>query len=362
MGKFFYLLWQKTGTLIKRNRLVFFVFMAVQIVTIFSYIFFYSTVIKSQTDYVSNYDNMCRISVTLPELNKNTDFTKKIINNGVAAPRQIIFYFSASNDKNSKQLWAYLYPEKESGGISGNRITTDDINKKTLVIIPANADKGVDPDPTHHESHVVGDMLNIANLTFYAKGIRYSGWLDEIPYTTGFEHFKLKGFDILVPPKLTDTEKQQIGNYCMNTLGAINVKLPEPIAQKVFTELFFPLVASIFIGIISILNFIFLYRYMIERSRRNYILLRFCGCSRNKCLALMFCQLIGLFTVSFFISTLVLVLLKVFGGSTFASVSLSTSSNAIVYSTFLLFILIIIFPIGLRFFKKSLITEEKLLP
>jgi hypothetical protein len=60
--------------------------------------------------------------VTVPTGNYNSDFVQKIINNGVAKPTQVIFYFLAGDSAKPKQLWAYLYPQKESGNVLGKGI------------------------------------------------------------------------------------------------------------------------------------------------------------------------------------------------------------------------------------------------
>lgn len=360
MTRFFFLLCEKTMTLIKTNLFVFLIYIMVLIVTAFSYLYFYSTVVKNRTDFVSKYESMRTISVTLQN-DKTIDskIVDEIINNGVAKPDQVTFYFTSSEEKTPKQLWAYLYPEKESSSVSGESITETDVNNKSAIIIPANCDKYSDPDPTHHQLHEIGDKIDIGGISFYAKGVRHGGWLDEIPYTTGIESFKLTNFDVLMPAGLTDNDKKNVGAYFTSKLEATDVQLPKPIAVKVFGNLLFPLVASTFIGIIAILNSIFLFKYMIESNRHNYTILRICGCSLSKCLMLLLTQMALFFTVAYILSIAVFLILKAIVGSAMSLHSIDLLGYLIIYLTFILIIIVIMLPTGINFIKNTVITDEK---
>lgn len=362
MGKFFCLLWQRIRAAVKSSPLVFAVFMAVQIVTASSYIFFYSTVVKSRADYIGSYESMRTLTAALPDGDYNASIIGKILKNDVAKPDQVVFYFAATAEKKPKVVCAYLYSANKGKVVSGRSLTDNDVKNKAMYIIPANNTKEFEPNPNYHEVHSLGDTVMLAGLKFTAIGLRYNGDYDEVPISTAFEHFRLTGFDFLTPQGLTDTEKKEIGDYFSAELNASSVKLPKPMAQKIMANLFFPLAASAFTGVIAILNFIFLYRYMIERCRGDYTILRICGCSRIKALFVLFSQFLLLFTAAYAMSVLTILALKLFNVQIFKTASLSFSGCIAILITFIALIIIMMLPVGVRFFRKSIADEEMRLP
>lgn len=300
---------------------------------------------------------MRTITATMRGGKYDTSVINKILKNGVAKPEQVVFYFAATNEKNPKIVCAYLDADNKGRVVSGSPITDNDVKSHAMVVVPANNQKELEPNPKYHEKHSVGDRVTIGGRKFTAVGLRSDGDYDEVPYTTAFSDFRLTGFDFLAPQGLTDTEKKQIGDYFSLSLDTADVKLPKPMAQKLLTNLFFPLVASVFTGIIAILNFIFLYRYMIERCRKDYTIIRICGCSRAKSLLIMFSQFLLLFAASYILSVFGIAVLKLCGVPAFKPVTLSAFGCIAVFITFVVIILPLMLPVGIKFFRESIAGE-----
>lgn len=362
MKRNMYLLLCKTISLIKNNRLISVVLLLVQIITILSMIFFFTTVVKSRASYVAAYTTMRTIAVNMSNGKYDTkshDIAADIKNNGIAQIENIEFHFfdNSSTEKHPRELIAYLHPELCSEDVFGTPISQEDIKKLAKAVVPRNQNKEINPDA---EEYKIGDNMKIAGSSFRVSGIRHGGYLDEIPYTTGLNVLKLSSFRVIIPPDVSQRQKEQLQQYIENTFQGI-VRLPKPVSQKTISSLFFPLIASVFIGIIAILNFIFIYKYMMKKCRKDYIILRICGCSRFKSILLVFAQLVLIFSLSYLISICLLFLLKqsYSGKFIFGSISVTFQDCIIIYTSFLLIILAVIAPFALSFFRNSLISSQK---
>ncbi len=138
------------------------------------------------------------------------------------------------------------------------------------------------------------------------------------------------------------------------------MRLPRSVSQKTISSLFFPLIASIFIGIIAILNFIFIYKYMMEKCRKDYIILRLCGCSRFKSILLVFAQLVLIFSFSYLISICLLFLFRQSNlGRVICDMAVTFQDCIVIYTSFVLIILTIIAPFAFSFLRNSLISSQK---
>ncbi len=360
MLKKIYILIDRIVSLYKKNRLVFILFIVVQIITIFAYTFFFTTIINTRANYVSQYTSMRTIKTDLKKCKLDKQITNNVVsiirNNNISDIENISMFFI--DNTNTRQLVGYLYPNKFSKDVFGSPISLEDIQKGSYVVIPRNADNRYNPNV---EQYSIGDNMVIINKNFKVKGIRKYYYLDEIPYTTGLKFLTLSAFDIILPDSTSDKQKEMLKKYLETNIKNIKVILPESIPEKVITSLFIPLVSSIFIGLIAIFNFTFLYKYMIEKSRKDYILLRICGCSRLKSILLLFSQMAFLFTISYFISLIVLLILKKTNVSIFSQTSITISNCLVIYISFLSIIILAITPFLISVFKKSLIANQKLL-
>lgn len=107
MKKNIYLLFCKTISLIKNNRLISAVLLLVQIITILSVTFFFTTIVKSRASYVATYTAMRTIAVNMSNGKynaKNHDIAAKIANNGIDEIENIEFHFLIrAHPKNSQE-------------------------------------------------------------------------------------------------------------------------------------------------------------------------------------------------------------------------------------------------------------------
>ncbi|WP_054750045.1 ABC transporter permease [Ruminiclostridium josui] len=361
MKKNIYLLFCKTISLIKNNRLISAVLLLVQIITILSVTFFFTTIVKSRASYVATYTAMRTIAVNMSNGKynaKNHDIAAKIANNGIDEIENIEFHFfdKSSSEKQPRELIAYLHPELCSNDVFGTPISQEDIKKCKKVVIPSNQNKELNPSA---EEYKIDDTLRIAGNSFRASGIRHGGYLDEIPYTTGLNLLYLSSFRVIIHPDVSQNQKEDLQQYFENTFQG-TVRLPKPVSQKTISSLFFPLIASVFIGIIAILNFIFIYKYMMKKCRRDYIILRICGCSRFMTIFLVFAQLVLIFSFSYIISMCLFFLLRQLSlGRVISDITVTFQDCIIIYTCFVLIIITIIAPFALSFFRNSLISSQK---
>lgn len=364
MGAFFALLFQKAKTMAAKSPAVFALFCAALFVTVSAFLFFFGTIIKSRSDYIKKLGNMRTVSAVFSNFGVKKDggagFISKLEKNGIAKIDGAEFRFKTSGGKNKETVTASLYPEKTSGGVYGRAISTDDIKDEKNVMVAQNGVSDTASVSERKGRRTVGQKLKTGGIEFYVKGVRFGrGDGDEIPYSTAFKNFRLSSVSVTIPANLTDFDKQKLANYLYSRLGASDVTMPKPVKQEVFESLFIPFVMSVFIGIIAVVNFAFLFSYMTERCREDFTLLRLCGASRKKSLALQFALFMAAFTAVFLLSAALIFSLKILKTAGFAKLSIGFSECAYVYLLLAVLIVLSLLPTGLRYFKKPLIEDER---
>ena len=350
--KFFLLLCRKTKQLVASNRIVSIVFVISQVITICAYIFFFTTIIGSYINYYNALEEMNSITVTFPEGKKcSLESVMNIINqseNITAKDTQFVF---VDNSEYKHEFISYA-------DLSKSKFSKEDIDShaKKVVLYNVNTSKNND---SLFKNIKKGGYAVFNGTDFLISDIDYGGVINEIPYTTGFDCLKLDNFVIYLKPNLSDEEKNAVGQSFIRAFEDADVKVPPAMKAEVASSLTMPLAASIVIGISAVFCFCFMYKYMMEKTKRNYIVLRINGCSKKKGISLILLQMFALYLLSFLLGTGLFFLLRsrVFPAN-LRKLAVSPGGILAVFLSFLLLMALIFVPMTVGFFRKT-ITREK---
>ena len=357
--KFISLVWKTTVLLFRRNRVAFVIFMAVQTVVSLGFIFFFTTTFTARENYLRNYNSMRTVEVKLNEPVSGPSVAglpDKLAKNPVVALSNMQFTFILNSEKGKehpRQLIAYRNPDEFKSRIVGTSITQNQIAEKSPVILSGNMDRSMDSKAVWYQ---IGDMEDLDGLKLKVIGTyRTTENYGEIPYTVGFQHFSLYGMQLQVSANATDNQKEQLGKYVETLFPESRVKVPVPMTQKVLTNMFFPYMASLLVGVSALANLLFIFKYMLESSQQDYFVYQVCGCGHRKLSTVLACELFSLYTFCFALGFLLFASLRqaYYTNSIFAGSCLQIPQVLLVYAASLLVITLIMAPYFLRYRKRT---------
>lgn len=329
------------------------------------FIFFYTTILTARENTIRQYNSMRTIRV-VPAASLSQELKSSLVlklrKNSAAAIDDIEMNFILNSEVKKdkpRSFIAYLHPEEHSGRIIGRGITQEEIEKQAFVLVSGNASMPPDtPDEEKNaeKKYYAGDTVSFDGMDFAVIGSFHEyPATEEIPYTVGLNHFCLKELDIMVPAETSDNQKKALGGYVQGLMPGSRVTLPKPINQKLLINMFIPLAAGLLIGLSAMINFLFVFKYMLESSRKDYFVFRICGSSSRKLSAVLFSELIFLFTVSYAAGALIFAGFRrafktnfIFAGSEF-----HFSQVALIYLISVLLIVLIMIPYLLKYRRQA---------
>lgn len=341
MRKFIKLTLNEIARLYRRNRYVFIVLMLTQTLTVFAFVFFSSTVVASRYEYSAALEALRTYTVHIDQNIKSEEIMKMIDHMPVNRPENARFYFTDGTNN----FISFLYPEKDGNSNvgKGHGINQTHIDGKSRVAVAGLAlpDYGV-------ADISVGDVIVLRNEEFDVIGVRNTQ-LSEIPYTTAFEYFDLLEIQIIMPPNLTSRQRDMIVSSLASDYG-VRVTPPRSVMQKTLVSLLLPFIACIFIGIFSVLTFVYLQIYMMEKCRYDFSIMKLCGANARYSSLIILCMFIAIFTVSYFLGSVTYIL-------AYGIVLPLALVTVYLFFVFLLFVLLM--PNTVRFVRQTAAQELK---
>lgn len=348
--------------LYRQSRAAFILFLLVQVTVSTGFIFFFTTTYTTGKNYLKQYDSMRTIRADLQpstSVSNAETLPDKLMNNSVLKPTNIVFTFILPSEKNSaspRTFTAYQNPTEFQGRIQGQKITEKQIQEKASVLVSGNFG-----DPTvSGNRYQTGTTVKLDGTDFKVIGTDplCNNTCGEIPYTVGLHSFSLLNVSVMVPADAVDDQKEQLGQYLHNLLPEASMKIPVSLTQKTFSNLMFPFIAGLLVGVSALINLLFIFKYMLESSRKSYFVFQACGCNKGRLVQIIFGELLELFTGCF-----------VVGAGVFAALRSAYSTNNIfkgsellvshVFAVYLLlaFILMLIILPYLRHYGKQIINS-----
>lgn len=360
--KFIRLVWKSVGLLYRRNHTAFIIFIAVMVTVSLGFVFFFTTTFTARQNFLRQRDGMRTIEASQEQPPQKADamaLPEKLSKNPVIALDNIRYTFSFHMDKNSgpapsNELVAYWKPEKsrENDNTVGKNITAQEIADEAPVLVGGNmSSPGSKPilHKTGSTEKVGGVSLKVIGT--YSSSDSYG----MIPYTVGLRHYTLQGVQLVVPASASDNQKEQLGQYLQTLLPGSRVTVPQPLKQEALGSMLISYLAGFVIGVSALVSLLFIFKYMLESSRRDYFVYQVCGCGGRKLFCVLLCELFFLFTLCFAAGTLLLAVLRLIYRTNivFAGSSMQAADVLLIYLLSLLMILVIMVPYLLHYRKQA---------
>lgn len=341
MRKYVIMTYNEIIRLYRRNHYVFIVLIITQILTVFAFIFFSSTVVSSRYEYSSALESLRLYTIQIEQNVKYEEVMNIIDHIPFSKPENIRFYFTDGTNN----FLSVLYPEKEENknvgkGLGISQLHIDD---KSHVVVA-----GITLPDYSLKNINVGDVLILGNQEFDVIGIR-NIQMTELPYTTAFEFLDLLEMHIIMPPNMTSQQRDTIVSTLTNNYN-VSVTPPRSVLQKTLVSLLLPFIACIFIGIFSVLTFIYIHLYMIDKCKYDFSVMTVCGAKTRYNIFIIITMFISIFSISFFISSVMYFLIYR---------SILPIALVVVYLFFVFLLVILLIPNTIKFVRHTIAQELK---
>jgi hypothetical protein len=189
---------------------------------------------------------------------------------------------------------------------------------------------------------IAGDKLTEAeNLTYTRKAVLpiYEGWADSpqipkaemlaegeielsgnkysvageqslpyvalnVPIVSAISDFRLVRATILFPVEINETQKSNLNIYFAEKLPFAGIQQPRAIEERSMEGISIFLFGGAIIGTAAIFTFVQLYLYQIRRDRREFLVMRICGCSEKRTRLVLLLQFALNYTGCFVVASL----------------------------------------------------------
>lgn len=335
---------------ITKNKVSSVVLLISLLVVFVSFLLFYNIIIHTTVEYIQNSYDVKTFKI-YPMTNNNNEIEElfeKLENSKIYSTERIklTYEFKIKDGDASIMIYSYYNPVNSKNVQTGRKINDKDIVEKSKVAI----------------SYKIGmfennSSININNSSFEIVGKRPLSGI-EIPYSTGLELLEINSIAITLPSKTSDNIKRDFGELILEYLPEAEIILPTKLPIRVFNKLSLILLSSLIIMVFSIINFLYIFKYIIECNKRDYIILRLCGCSISYGIKIFMIQLFSIITIIYAFSIILYeILQKTLFTEYLQKNGYSNIEYLIVYLSFVIMSILLFVPYIIKFAKMSIRKE-----
>lgn len=275
---------------IKRARLGYLLFIIAQVITIFSILYFFMVQkerINNQLD--DSYNYFISFSVNNDIISKQ--LFDEILSKGIKNIKMV-------NSTYEQRVFSEYLPD---GGVRiYGGFNKDEINSSRNVV-------NVNDFFLDQLGKKVGDIISINSQDYIISDNSLTYYGDfEIPYTTFINNKIPMSSMILYLPKGSD----EVDFF--NTISFIETKIDinsyemSDVQRMIDDRMIGPFIFSILLFALALVNYLYLYKYILEKRKKYYAIAKLVGCSHRREFWILIIEMISLYTLSFILGLLLL--------------------------------------------------------
>lgn len=202
---------------------------------------------------------------------------------------------SSGYEKGSFKLSTQL--SRNIGVIKGKKFTDAQINSNEKIMIAREAD--VDSNW----------CMQIDGETYKAIGLLSEAYRDNaifVPYKSIPENTKFYYVSLLLREPLFESEYNKIVSMIRDAFGD-TLSIPEfegiinESSKRVYKDIMF---VTVFLILVCVVNYCIMYRYLLDKRRKEFAITRICGCSKYKTAMVYMVELIGVSSITLIVGLL----------------------------------------------------------
>lgn len=206
------------------------------------------------------------------------------------------------------------------------------------------------------ESYVINDkeykIIGISTNEYYC-----------IPYETFMKNgLPVSGIDVVLKNEMDEAHSAECASYLKELFGAENVQLPNTDYGDDMSKYNFIFVFCGMMFSLSIINFVYLYSYILDKRKRQYAVFRIFGCSKLRGSLIYAAECIIISVVTYIVTVLIYMfafspLLKIIDKYTVSA--LDIKNFVFVFVLYIVVLLCVVVPTIIKYAKKEIISQYR---
>lgn len=267
-----YLVINNVKQFIVQQRLIFVLFMVSQLVSTLSIIFIYGIVVSQQKDEIF-YNERIRTFTVEPLFGFDRSQEQRlmeVLEEKKGLIRSITVHIQWENDEIVRAH--LIYPEKSFLPVYYGRYFSEEdfLRGARQIVLCERLTQG---------QKKVGEIFNLNNREYEIIGLFLNSGYHEIPYRSIGDHDRISTITVTLEEAPNRRAVEQWLAYLCEKFSGAAVTAPEIPDLRYTAQNFYRIVSSIIVGLLAVLNYSYLYSYILFKRQGQYAALRMCGCS-----------------------------------------------------------------------------------
>lgn len=278
-----YLLYKNILSFITRHRLVFSLFCVSQVVSILSVLFMYGLFASAQNQE-AQYKDGVRTFIATPFDAPDSAARDAVLSIAREKKKELssLSAFLEQGTVRANVLYSPSWAEQTiSYGHYFNEKDFEEGRRQVVICSLLNAEKmGV---PSSAMPTVAGDWMPLLGASYQVVG--FSDIADkchEIPFSSLNDFSNIENVTLVLEKTPTEKELGEWLRYLQKKFPSWEVQAPKAPNIKARMQEKSQLFTAAAVGLIAVLNFSFLYSYLLQKRKPAYAVLRMCGCGKAK--------------------------------------------------------------------------------
>ena len=339
----------------KKNKRIFIIFLLVQIVTLIAFFSVFNYGMKLTEDMKENRIECRTYSVYISDTG-NLDTQMKTVYEKYADKISRLY---VSINQNDDVIYAeYINNAYENDIGSGKNFQEDNFYSGEKQIL---ADGSF--DLLEGREYSIGSEYNLFGNKYQVIGILETVGYYVIPYSSLENKDNVSKVSVVMNCDLTSLQGNIMEENLKSIFGSEEVEKPQAYELYVYSNSINYIMTFAVVIVIAFINMIYLYYYLLNRRKKEFAVLRVCGCSINKAVSMYFIEVLLLSVITYIIA-LVLHLLCVMpimtGLTNYISYYISPFQFIVIYILYLATEIVSFVPVMIKFSKiaPSILTKD----
>lgn len=290
-----WIIFRNIRQLIVTHRVFFILFIVSQLISILSIMFIYSVSVSQQKQAI--YYNQGIRTFTVQPLAKFDRSLDRLLSKIMAEKEDALRGIAVKLGEDNSHA-DFTYSSRSALNVSyGRYFTEEDFYRGARQVVLS--------DILAEGQKKVGETFVINGVKYEIIGIDSFSLSHEIPYPSIENHEQITEIAIILAEPPNFRKLEQWREYLQRHFSDAVIGEPEKPDLRYAAENLYKSVSSIAVGLLAVLNFSYLYNFILLKRKGWYASLRICGCSRSQGTLICLAEVFLISTVLFALSAVV---------------------------------------------------------
>lgn len=358
---------------IKNNSKVFIILILTQIITLLGYFSAFNFYLESLNENKSYYEDSRTFSVEITDTTNLESRLDKVINSEYDIQRMYTFTLSSELDIAQNKKTQNIYGDFENdetnikmfcGDYYGETVRYSKISIGSYFDIndSSNSDNNIVISSEGYFVYDIGEKYIINGESYNIIGIS-SDTNYYIPYKTLVNNnLPITGINIILKNEISNDKADTFASYLASIFDTEKVYVPKIEYGNAVNYYNFLMVFLGLVFALSILNFVYIYRYILDKRKKQYAIFRIYGCTKLRGIFMYTAEALIISTVSYIFTSLlyVFVFIRIISMiDKFTVLALNFESLCIVYIVYIIVLFCVVIPTIIKASTKDIVSKYR---